>query len=220
MRGIGTKASAWTVIMLSAVGTMAGGISQAATITNTTAVNGSGPANIGQDFFVPQFDSSLGTLTGVFASLVGQFTPGDVFGFNSPPLSPPAPVPFNPRFSFNSLVQSLPAQAAPYVDGRAVGVPEAVNLAESLPLSNLPVAVFNPALLDFYITASSGVQLPAGAFPTADLGTFSAQLAVTYTYTPVNGGAAVPEPASFVLLGTGLFAFCTAWSRGGRPASA
>lgn len=223
MQDIGTKALGWAAIVLLAVGVAAGGTAQAATITNTTAVNGNGPADIGQDFFVPQFDSSLGTLTGASASLVGQFTPGIVFGFNSPPSSPPAPLLFNPLFSFNSSVQTLPAQTVAYAYSQALevtGVPETIEFTEALPLSNLPVAGSTAALLDFYITASSGARLPAGAFFTADHGTFAAQLAVTYTYTPANSGAPVPEPASLILLGTGLIAFCTARSRGRKPASA
>ncbi len=224
MQSIGTKAAGWAAIVFLAAGIATGGGAQAATITNTTPVNGNGPANIGQDFLVPVFDSSLGTLTGASVSLTGQFTPSLAFGFNSPPSSPSGPLLFNPQFSFYSLIgQSLPAQNAIYTinqgNATATGVPEAVNVSASIPLSNLPLAPFNPAQLDFYIIASSGAQRPPGAYFTADQGTFDAQIAVTFSFTPAGGGTAVPEPASLVLIGTGLLATCIARSRGRGTAS-
>ena len=209
MQCINTKAVGWTAIALLSMGIATGGAAQAATITTKTAVSGNGPANIGQDFFVPTFDPSLGALTDASVSLTGQFTPSVGFGFNSLPSSPSGFLSFNPKFSFySSGSQSLPAQTATYTinqgNATATGVPETVNVSALIPLSNLPL--FDARYLDFYITASSGGKLPLGAFFTRDNGSLDAQLAVTFTFTPAGGGTAVPEPASLILIGTALLA--------------
>lgn len=213
------KSHGWAAVaVIGACMTMGG--AQAAVITETAPVAGHQFVDPGQDVLVPNFDPALGTLTGASASLTGQFTPGVSFTTNSSTF-PDFAVTFNPSVSFSGSVQFLALQGAGAQstgdgNGQSIGTPGAVNITRSLSLGNLPTNPVFPGDLDFYIIGTSLTRLPPGAFFTQDLGVLTAQLAVTYTYTP---GTAVPEPASLALLGAGLLGFCTVRSGMRRSAS-
>ncbi len=207
----------WAAI--AAVGAcVAAGGAQAATITETAAVAGHEFIDPGQDVYVSEFNPALGTLTGASVSLTGQFTPGVIFGVNSPTFPPLPPVEFNPSINidfspgYNSgrLRQLLGSESVASMNGQAIGTPEIVDLTGPLSVTDLPLNPSFPGYLDFYILASSGTVLPPNTFFTDDLGDLTAQIAVTYTYTP---GTAVPEPASFALLGAGVLGLCAVRSR-------
>lgn len=204
--------------ILAALAAILSGPATAAVVTVTTPVAGHQFVDPGQDVFVPQFDPALGTLTGVSASLTGQFTPGIVFGVNSPTFPSLPPITFNPTVSFDMSGTHLAPQSATSSNGRAVGTPEAVAITQTYSPNFLPLNPAFPGDLDFYIIASSGTSLPPGTFFTNDLGALEAQVAVTYTYAPA--GTPVPEPASLALLGAGLLGLGAVRQRGRRTPSA
>ena len=198
-------------------------VAGATTITDTGAVSGFTPA-LGADVLVPEFDPTLGTLTGASVSLTGQVTPQVSFEDGVPDLSS---VEFDPQVGLLTVssplsiqlplvvIQTLAAETVPVGTSTTLtGAPEAVDITAPLPVAGTPLSFTGSDDLDFYIEGSSGltpsvITLGSGLVDYySDTAALNGQVAVTYTYTPAesdaSGGVAVPESASLALLGVGL----------------
>lgn len=182
-----------------------------------------------QSVLLPQFDPSLGTLTGIDYSLYGGISGSgtmankgidgaDINSYDATIgislLAPGTPLPFDPAISTVLLTVSpqlfnidSPLTLAPgetYSFGGDMPVATSDSSTASLATDFLPYIGTGSLYYPLLATTNTDVVKTGGDLQTVQTVLARAQASVTYTYDPAAASAEVPEPASPALLGAGL----------------